>query len=83
MELAADHDVLQRGHGAEQLQVLIRSSHAGRGDLMHLPAGDVFVVKIDLAGGHREGTVDHIDRGRLAGAVRADERDDPPALHGK
>ena len=72
----SDQHILERGHVAEEADVLEGATDAARGDRMRRFAGDVRAVEDDPAAGRLVDPGEHVEERRLAGAVRADERDD-------
>src|SRR5204863_3492775 len=52
-------------------------------DVARPQAGDVLAGEPDFAGIRPELAVDHVEAGRLAGTVRADEREKLAATHGE
>ena len=77
--LGADLDVLQRGHRAEQPDVLKRTSQSGGRALMRRHVGDVGAVEDDPARRRLVEAGEHVQRRGLAGAVRPDQRVDAAA----
>src|SRR5581483_9605299 len=75
----ADKDVLERGHLLEQADVLERAPDPALGDVVRRLAGDVRAVEDDATRGRLVDAGDHVEEGRLAGAVRTDQRDDRAA----
>src|SRR5690606_18701804 len=75
--------VLEHRQVREQTHVLECAGDAGLGDLRRGVPGDVDAVEDDLAFVGREDARDHVEQGRLPGAVGADDRDDLALLHGE
>jgi hypothetical protein len=50
--------------------------YAGREHLARRRAGEILALELDPARGERQQAADRLQRRRLAGAVRADERDE-------
>ncbi len=69
-------DVVQRRELAEQLDVLEGPGNAGLGHLVRAVVGDVRVVQVDAPVVGVVELVDAVQQARLAGAVRADQRDE-------
>ena len=80
--LGADHHVLQRGHRAEQPDILKRPPQPRGGPQMRRHVGDVGAVEHHLAGGGLVEAGQHVQRRGLAGTVRPDQGMDtaPPDL---
>ena len=78
--LQSDPDVLQDGEVRERRGDLERPHDAAARDLRRLLGRDVVVVVEDLAGGRDEELGEQVEDGRLARAVRADQRVDVAAL---
>src|SRR3954453_185562 len=84
VDVEADPDVVQDGHGAKEPDVLEGTPDAHRGHFVwllgaHLAPGfgrERLTVEGDVAGGRDVVAGDHVEEGRLAGPVRADERHD-------
>ena len=77
----ADHDIFQRGHRAEQANVLERAREASDGALVRGERGHVDAVDENCA---RRRTIEpghHIERRRLSAAVRADQPMQAAAPH--
>ena len=72
--LGADHDVLQRGHRAEQPDVLERTAEACGRALVRRHVGDVGAVEHHFAGGRLVEAGKHVQRRGLARTVRPDQR---------
>ena len=62
----------------EQPDVLERAHDAGARDLGRRPGRDVLAVEHDAPAGRALEAGEHVDERRLAGAVRADQAEDPP-----
>ena len=75
----ADEDVLERGHLGEEADVLERAPDPERGDRVRRLVGDVDAVEHDRARGRLVDARELVEEGRLAGAVRADQRHDRAA----
>src|SRR6202030_2373704 len=80
-ETGADGAVLQDRHIGERLYDLMGAGDAVARHHERPLAGDVDAVKGDAAGIRREHTVDEIEQGRLAGAVRPDQSKDFALAH--
>ncbi len=72
-QVEADLDVLSDGHALEELHELERAHQALRGDLVLPHPRDVLAGKFDRACRGREEARHHVEEGRLAGPVRADD----------
>ena len=70
---AAGHDVVERGHAAEQRHVLERARNAAGGGVMRAHFRPGLAAEGDLALLRRIETVDNIEHRGLAGAVRSDD----------
>jgi len=79
--LGADLDVFERGHRAEQADVLERAAEAGGGAQMWRLVGDVGAVEYDPARSRLVETGEHVQRRGLAGAVGSDQRMHAAAPH--
>ncbi|KAG1530812.1 hypothetical protein G6F50_017071 [Rhizopus delemar] len=79
----AEHDVLQRGHLAEQLHVLEGARDAGGGDVRWRQANQRLAREFHRAGGRHIDAGQHVHHGALAGPVRADQAVDGAALDGQ
>ena len=69
-------DVLERGHLLEDGRLLECPHHALAGHGMRLEPADPLAVEQDLAVGRRQERGDQLEQRALAGAVRADHRED-------
>ena len=69
----ADHDVLDRAHLAEQLQILEGAADAGPRPPLRRPARDVAVLEADMARRRRQVARDQVEQGRLPRPVRPDQ----------
>ena len=67
--------VLEHREPAEDVGDLEAARQAEPVDLVRLQAVDALAVEQDLAAGRAEAAADEVEQGRLAGAVRADDRD--------
>src|SRR5262249_52752226 len=74
--MAADHNVFERGHAEENLQVLERARHAPARELFRRKRGHLLAGKSHAALRGQVETGDEIEQRGLAGAVRADDRKD-------
>ena len=74
--MPADQQVLQQRGIGEQLDVLEGARDPQPGDHMRRRAGDVLPVKQQLAFGGIIDPADQIEDRGLAGAIRADDRED-------
>jgi hypothetical protein len=72
----ADQDVFERGHRREQADVLERPRHAPCEDAVGSRVCDVLAFEEDPARRRPVQAGEHVEEGRLAGAVRTDDRDD-------
>jgi hypothetical protein len=75
----ADEDVLDRGHLLEETDVLERPADPALDDRVRRLAGDVLAVEHDAPRGRHVDAREHVEEGRLARAVRPDQRDDGAA----
>ena len=73
--------VLADGEVAEHAAALGDGAHAEAGQRVGLGAVDVAAGDVDAAGGRRHLAGGHLQRGGLAGAVRAEQRDDRARRH--
>src|SRR5579864_1813646 len=69
-------DVLERRHMLEEADVLEGPPHAALGDRVRRLAGDVLAEKGNPARRRSVDAGEHVEEGRLPGAVRPDQRDD-------
>src|SRR5262249_18895166 len=76
-----EHDIVEHGQPAEQGDVLERARDTEPGDLRWPSVRDVAVLEQDGAAIGLVEAADHVEQRRLAGAVRADNRDDFAAAH--
>src|SRR5215210_123827 len=74
--MLADEDVLERGHGGEQPDVLERPGDAPLGDPVRPQLRDVPPLERDDPGRGPVEAGEHVEEGGLAGAVRPDDRHD-------
>ena len=79
--MAADENVLEHGHVGVDAQVLEGAGHAETGgvrgrEMSDIPAGETYGTRGQLLQ-----PADRVEERRLAGPVRADERDDPSGRH--
>src|SRR5207248_5538501 len=79
----ADEHVLERGHVLEEADVLERATDAALRDRVRWLPGHVMAVEDDPPRGRLVDAREHVEEGRLAGAVRPDQRDDRPARDGE
>ena len=77
---ARHHNIFQDRETVKQADALERPRQARSGDPMRLPARDVIPIRLDPAGGRRKDPGNHIDQGRLAGSIRANEAEDLAAI---
>ena len=75
--VGADHDVLHHGHAPEQADVLEGAGHAQVGDLVGLELLDAPALELDGALVAVVEAGDGVEEGGLAGAVGADDAEDP------
>src|SRR5579883_350703 len=75
--------MLLNGHALEQADVLESPGNAKPRNVIGLEAAKRALAKNDLAEIHAQGACDHVEYGRLAGAVRADDAADLAAGDGK
>ena len=68
-----DGQVLAHREAGEQLVDLVALGEPELADVGHVHAGDVAALEHDRAGGRRHLAGQHLEEGRLAGAVRADD----------
>src|SRR4029077_20064899 len=78
--MLADPDVVEGAHVLEQPDVLEGAGDAERRGLVRLRAGDVAALEHDATLGRREDAGDRVEQGRLARAIRADQREHLAAL---
>src|SRR5262249_37413664 len=71
-------NVLERSHLPEQADVLESAADPAFGDVMRWLAGEVVAVEDDLTGRRGIDAGDHVEEGRLARSVRADQAHDRP-----
>ena len=76
MAVATDQQILQHRGVVEQLDVLEGARDAAPGDLLSVELRDLLVLEDDAPGRHVVETADKIEESGLAGAVRADDRED-------
>ena len=69
----ADHDVLDEGQLAEELDVLEGAADAGGGDLGGFLADEADAFQLDVAAGGHVDAGEHVHHGAFAGAVGADQ----------
>src|SRR5512134_949960 len=81
--MAAHHHVLLHRHGAEETDVLEGTADAPAGNGVGGKAGGRLPVEDHRPFRGREEGGDHVEEGRLAGAVRADHPHDLAGVHGK
>ena len=79
--VGAELEVLAHGHAREQAPALGALRDAELDDVVRRTAGDVVAREGDLPRPWRDDPVDRAQRGRLARAVRADQRDDLAVVH--
>src|SRR5438067_2045511 len=75
VHVTPEHDVVEHRHAGEQRDVLERTGDPERGDMRWPGAGDVLAGESNAAGVGPVETADHVEKRGLAGAVRADNRD--------
>ena len=75
MRVPADEQVLEHGRVLEQLDVLERAGDAEAGDLVRRAPAEVDAVELDRSRRRRVEPADEVEDRRLAGAVRADQRE--------
>ena len=71
-----DEDVLDHSHPGEQAEILERAGDAGLDQRVRLAPADVAAPEHDLAAVGAQEPGQQVERGRLAGAVRADQPGD-------
>ena len=76
VHMPAEHDVVEHRHAGEEGDVLKRARDPERGDLRWTGTGDVLGRKDDRTGIGPVKAADHVEKRRLAGAVRPDDRDE-------
>ena len=81
MAVPADQQVLQQRGVGEQLDVLERARDAEAGDPVRRDVGDVLVLEDQPARRRLIDAADQVEDRRLAGAVRADDREHLALLH--
>src|SRR4051812_45135859 len=69
-----ERDVVEHREASEKRIDLERAADAALHALRLRHAGDVLAAEEDAARARREGAGEHVDEGRLAGAVRPDQR---------
>src|SRR5207253_7791972 len=74
-----DEDVLERRHLLKESDVLERAADAALRDRMGRQTGDVLTVELDEAARRLVDAGQHVEEGRLAGAVWPDQADGRPA----
>jgi hypothetical protein len=79
--LAPDLEVLRHGQAGEDAAVLRDVAEPEAGDLVGLEGGEIVLVEAHRAGGGSNQPHDRLERGRLACAVAAEERDDLARSH--
>ena len=79
MQMPPNHDVLERRHVHEDLEVLKRARQAARRQFVGRQARYVLPIEIDAAAARSIEAGDHVEQGGLAGAVWADNRVDSTA----
>ena len=72
----ADDDVVEDGKAGKRLHDLERAADACDADLVRPLAVDAPAVKQDLTGVRRKDPGNHVETGRLAGAIGTDQGDD-------
>ena len=80
VDVVGDPHVVAHGQRAERLEPLEGAAHPALGPPVHRRVGDVAAVEPDLAAGRLLQAADHVEAGRLAGAVRPDQPGDPAGL---
>ena len=80
---ARHQHVLQHGHAAEQLRDLEGAADAQGGEFTWRVTIGARAAQKDVAAGGCQMAGEHVDRGGLAGTVRADQADEFALLHGK
>ena len=78
--MGADHHVLQHGVGREETEILECTSDTDTSDLVRRCGQHIVFTKANGATVGGVQTADHIEQGRLARAVRADEPTDWPLV---
>ena len=81
--VGAEQEVLLHGHVAEDFAAFGHLGDPGLDDGVGGPAVDALAAEADLAGGGRQQAGDDVERGALAGAVGAQQRDDAALGHAK
>jgi hypothetical protein len=74
--VASDHDVFQRRHFAKQTDVLEGARNAGLGHRMRRRGRIRLAGQLETAAVGLVQAGNHVEKGGLAGAVRADQADD-------
>src|SRR5215468_6238036 len=74
--VAAEQEIVEDGHAPEEGDVLEGAGDAELGDLAGGQVGDVAALADDPAGVGVVEAADHVEDGRLAGAVGPDDRED-------
>jgi len=74
--VATEHEVVEHGHAPEQGDVLEGARDAELGEPARGQVGDVASLERDAAAVRMVEAADHVEDGRLAGAVGADDRQD-------
>src|SRR5205085_11100382 len=80
---AAEEQVLEHGRVLEQLDVLERARDSAPRDLVRRHARDVLVAEDEPPAVRIVDPRDQVEDGRLARAVRPDDREDLPLLDGE
>src|SRR3972149_512619 len=73
VQVAPDHDVVERAHVEEQLQVLKGARDAAGGEFVRRAAGQFPLLQHDAPGGGDVHAGEEVEQSGLAGAVRADD----------
>src|SRR3546814_7755151 len=79
--MLAGNNVFQHAHVGEQADGLECATNSGLGDFMRRQPGDVLAVPTDVPVGWLIDARNHVEYGRLAGAIGADEPDNLAGTH--
>ena len=81
MNERSDRDVVDDAEPAERAHDLVRAGDPGARDTMRRPTDDRASGEAHLARVGPQDAADHVEQGRLAGAVRTDQREDLTVAH--
>ena len=74
--MVSDHDVVEDGKRQRKARTLEGARDAGSVHQLRRQVGDVFAVEPDAPAVARVDAGDHVEKGGLAGSIRADETED-------